>query len=317
MQTQSHGRINWRRITDWIKHRDWLLQVADTLGRGRGRLRLDDWYAPPKPPQTKPDLSGWQERTLSAVWIGHATVLLRIGGKTILTDPVFASRIGLGFGLFTAGPRRFCAPAISLTQLPPLDLILISHAHFDHLDRPTLARLSKRIPVIASTQLTDLIADLGFASITELAWGETTIVGDVRVSGVPVHHWGARTFLDRHRGYGAFLLESGSHRVLFGADTAYHQDWRRIGKVDLAIVGIGAYDPYIAAHTSPEQAWEMASQHVHARYVIPMHHATFQLSHEPMNEPIARLIRAAGDQADRIIIRRIGESFTVPTPDRE
>jgi L-ascorbate metabolism protein UlaG (beta-lactamase superfamily) len=302
--------LNWRTISDFIKHRDWPLRIADRLGRGRGRLRLDDWYAPPPRAPVTPDLAGWKTRSLSAVWIGHATVLLRIGGKTLLTDPVFSSRIGLGFGLFTAGPRRFYRPAIPLSELPSIDAILISHAHFDHLDRPTLARMSRRVPVIASTHLTDLLADMGFTSITEIAWGESTAIGDVRVTSVPVHHWGARTFLDRHRGYGAFLIESASHRVLFGADTAYHQDWRGIGNVDLAIVGIGAYEPYIAAHSSPEQAWEMATRHLNARTVLPMHHSTFKLSHEPMYEPIQRFLRAAGDQAGRIAVRRIGETFT-------
>lgn len=303
--------ISWRRITDYFKRRDWPLKVADWLGRGRGRLRLLDWLIDVPRARVKPDLSDWESNDLAACWIGHATVLLRVGGKTILTDPILSPRIGIGFGLMTVGPRRFQQPALTLHELPRLDAIVISHAHFDHLDRPTLARLSKRVPVIASTHLTDLIGDLGFRDITELAWGESVSLDEVTFTAIPVHHWGARTFLDKHRGYGGFLIESPTHRVLYGADTAYHEEWKPLAPVDLAILGIGAYDPYIAAHTSPEQAWAMA-QHVEARHVLPMHHATFRLSHEPMDEPLARLLRAAGEDADRIVVRQVGETFSVP-----
>ncbi len=117
------------------------LKIADQLGRSRGRLAvLDHLNLPPKS-RLKPDLTRWEEHDLAAAWIGHATVLLRVGGMTILTDPVFSSRVGVGLGLMTVGPRRLVAPALKLRELPPIDLILISHAHFDHLDRPTLARL--------------------------------------------------------------------------------------------------------------------------------------------------------------------------------
>jgi len=302
--------LSWRWITDFVKHRDWPLKIADRLGRGRGRLRLlDALDSAPRAP-LKPDLSSWHSHDLAAAWIGHATILLRIGGKTILTDPVFSTRIGLGFVLATAGPKRLFRPALPLHELPPLDAIVISHAHFDHLDRPTLARLPKRVPVIASTHLTDLIGDLGFRHITELAWGDSTTLGPLRFTAIPVHHWGARTFLDRHRGFGAFLIESPRRRVLYGADTAYHDNWKPFAPVDLAILGIGAYDPYIAAHTSPEQAWEMAN-HVRAKYVLPMHHSTFRLSHEPIDEPITRLLKAAGDRAADVVVREVGGVFGI------
>src|SRR5690606_18933465 len=117
------------------------------------------------------DLGSWADQSLAAVWIGHATVLLRIEGVTILTDPVFAPRVGLGLGMLTGGPKRLIAPAIKIGQLPAIDLVLLSHAHFDHLDRPTLDRLDKRTPVVTAHQTRDLVADLGFSDITELRWG--------------------------------------------------------------------------------------------------------------------------------------------------
>jgi L-ascorbate metabolism protein UlaG (beta-lactamase superfamily) len=284
--------------------------LADALGRGRGRLRLFD-HLLPRPPQSllKPDLSNWEKKDLAAAWIGHATVLLRIDGMTILTDPVLSDRIGVGLGLVTGGPRRLIAPALRLGQLPRLDLILISHAHFDHLDRPTLTRLPKNVPVITAHKTHDLVHDLGFSTVTELQWGEHVQVGPLTITAREVNHWGARTFFDLHRGYNAYLIESPKHRVLYGGDTAYHQGFRDIGGVDLAIMGIGAYDPYVAAHATPEQAWQMAAEHARADHILGMHHSTFRLSFEPTPEPLERLRQAAGKWVDRVVASQIGASW--------
>jgi len=307
--------LSWRHTTDWAKRRPLALRLADALGRGRGRLRLFDDLNPPTRPAFVPDLTNWERHDLAATWIGHATVLLRIGGMTILTDPVFSTRVGICMGLMTLGPRRLVAPSISISKLPKLDLILISHAHFDHLDRPSLVRLSKKTPVITAHRTHDLVHDLGFKNVTELQWGESLRVGDVNVTARKVSHWGARTFYDHHRGFNAYLLESSKHRVLYGGDTAYHEGFRDLrtdgGKgVDLAILGIGAYDPYIAAHATPEQAWQMAD-HCMADHVLPMHHSTFKLSHEPTNEPLERLMTAAGRLVDRVVVAsKMGKIWT-------
>ena len=302
--------FTWRQYTDWAKKRPLTLRLADALGRGRGRLRLFDDINPPARSAFVPDLRNWEHHDLAAAWIGHATVLLRIGGMTVLTDPVLSSRVGIGMGLMTFGPRRKVAPALSLRQLPKLDLILISHAHFDHLDRPTLSRLPKNVPVITARGTHDLIHDLGFRTVTELQWGESVRLGELNVTARQVRHWGARTFYDHHRGFNAYLMESAKRRVLYGGDTAFHDGFRDINGVDLAILGIGAYDPYIAAHATPEQAWAMAD-HCKADHVLPMHHSTFKLSHEPMHEPIERLLEAAGRLVDRVVIRQIGASWAL------
>ena len=286
------------------------LRLADRLGRSRGRLRLLDRLSLPAPAPHRPDLANWEKHELAAAWIGHATVLLRLGGMTILTDPVFSSRVGVGLGLVTGGPRRFFAPALTPRELPRIDLVLISHAHFDHLDRPSLVRLSKSTPIITAHHTLDLIRDLGFRRVTELQWGERVDVGEITVTAVKVNHWGARTFYDRHRGFNAYLLESGRRRILYGGDTAYHEGFRSLKKVDLAVMGIGAYNPYIAAHATPEQAWRMAD-HVRADFVIPMHHSTFRLSAEPMDEPMERMLLAAGRDEQRVIIREIGMNWAL------
>ncbi|HEY7091326.1 MAG TPA: MBL fold metallo-hydrolase [Tepidisphaeraceae bacterium] len=300
--------MTWRDYADWAKKRPLTLKLADRLGRGKGRLRWFDRIDPPPAAPGTPDLSRWNEQELAAAWIGHATVLLRVGDLTILTDPVMSNRIGVGLGLMTGGPRRFVAPALSIRKLPPIDLILVSHAHFDHLDRPTLMRLPKHVPVITASRTSDLIRDLGFETVTELRWGESIDVSSIVVTAQQVQHWGARTFYDRYRGFNAYLIEAGRRRILYGGDTAYHELFRSIGNVDLAIFGISAYNPYIQAHATPEQAWQMAD-HVRADFVLPMHHSTFRLSYEPMQEPMERMLAAAGNDEKRIIIRQVGDMW--------
>jgi L-ascorbate metabolism protein UlaG (beta-lactamase superfamily) len=303
------ARRTWRNIADWAKHKPLALRAADWLGRGRGRFRVLDRIAKPQAAK-KPDLSRWNGHELAAVWIGHATILLRVGGLTILTDPVLSNRIGVGLGIMTGGPRRFIGPALKLRELPALDLILVSHAHFDHLDRPTLARLPRDVPVVTARDTSDLIRDLGFANVTEMGWGEKLGISSMQLTAQKVVHWGARTFYDHHRGFNAYLIEAGNRRVLYGGDTAYHDHFRGVGKVDLAILGIGAYNPFIKAHASPDQAWEMVD-HLRADWMLPMHHSTFRLSHEPMDEPMERLFAAAGKGADRIVARTPGDQWQV------
>lgn len=308
---QERPGAHWKLVADWAKTRPWALAAADRLGRSRGRLAVIDRLSPPPPSPLRPDLRHWHSHDLAAIWIGHATILLRIGGQTILTDPVFATRVGLGLGLMTAGPRRRYAPAIDLHRLPGIDLILLSHAHFDHLDRPTLSRLSKKIPVVAAPHTQDLVRDLGYSRVTELKWKESVEAGGLRITAEPVRHWGARTFQDHHRGYSAYLIESlnGSRRrVFFGGDSAYHDHWHDLAPVDLAIIGIGGYQPHIAGHASPEQAWEMVER-LKPAAVLPMHHSTFKLSHEPWAEPIARLLRCA--DPNRIVVRDVGGSWSL------
>ena len=300
----------WKNVADWAKGRPAMLRVADHLGRGKGRLRLFDHVNRPPPSPHRPDLTDWTNHQLAAAWLGHATVLLRLGGKTIVTDPVLSHRVGLGLGLMTGGPRRLVSPALTRRQLPPLGLILLSHAHFDHLDRPTLARLDKSVPVVVARHTADLVSDLGFTHVTELAWGESTVAAGLTVTAFPVKHWGARTFYDRHRGYNAYRLDApDGRRVLYGGDTAYHDGFAAVGLVDLAILGIGAYDPYEAAHATPEQALAMADQ-CGARHILPMHHSTFRLSYEPTHDPIRRLL-AAIDDPGRVVIREVGQQWAI------
>lgn len=298
----------WRAVADFAKRRTWAMRIADRLGRGKGRFRWRDGFRSGLARPRRPDLSGWASRDLAAVAVGHATVLLRVAGQTVLTDPVFAHRIGLGGVLFTMGPRRQIAPAISIRDLPPIDVVLLTHAHFDHLDRPTLARLPKRASVVTAKATGDLVADLGYRDVRELDRGETTRVGDLSITAVACRHWSPRVFHDDYRGYNAYVLEGRGRRVLFAGDTAMYDGFAACAPVDLAIFGIGAYDPFIHAHATPEQAYQMAGD-AQARWVMPMHYGVFKLSHEPMDEPIRRFRAAEREAGPQIVAAEVGGQF--------
>lgn len=266
------------------------------------------------PAPSTPRWREWGDRGLYAAWLGHSTVLLKLDGFTILTDPVFSDRCGVRVGLSTLGPKRRVAPALSLANLPPIDLILLSHAHFDHFDRPSLRRLENRgTRVVTARRTRDLLRTRRYAGVTELGWDEVTRFGPFTVRALEVNHWGARVQTDTWRGYNGYVVEAGSRRLLFAGDTALTSGFRRVrqlGPVDLAIMPIGAYDPWIHYHCNPEQAWQMANE-AGAGFVLPVHHQTFQLSREPIHEPINRLLAAAGNHADRVAARQIGDEFSL------
>lgn len=261
----------------------------------------------------RPEPQSWTDDRLTAAWLGHATVLLNFFGTWIVTDPALESRVGIGRGLAKLGPRRLVRPALRARELPPLDLVLLSHAHMDHTDLGTLRAIRREVPVIVQEGNRDLVRQ--FRRVEELAWGESTEADGVTVESVEVRHWGARMVTDRHRGYGGYLLSKADRAVLFAGDTAYTDAFARIGervKVDLAILPIGAYDPWIANHASPEQAWRMFKQ-AGAEYLLPVHHSTFRLSREPAAEPMQRLLAAAGAEQWRVVVREIGLTWALPS----
>lgn len=304
----AHDPVLWRAVVDWAKRRQWPLTLADRLGRGRGRLRpLHGWGR--LPAAKVPDLSRFTDADLAACWLGHATMLYRLGGRTILVDPVFSNRVGLDLGPFALGPRRQQAPALRLSQLPRIDLLLITHAHFDHLDRPTLHRLPKNCEVVTAPGVGDLLDDLGFRHVHELPADSRLSVGNLEVTALATQHWGPRVFFDTHRGYVAFTLAAaGRRRILHTGDTADTRAFDGTGPYDLGAFGIGAYDPYVAAHATPEQAWRMAVD-AGCRHLAAYHHTTFQLSREPLDEPLRRLLAVADPQ--RVVIREVGDVWEV------
>lgn len=247
---------------------------------------------------------------LHAAWLGHASVLLRINGAWVLTDPVFSRRIGVNLGPLTLGVARR-APLPVIESLPPIDLILVSHAHFDHLDRPTLARLANPRTTVVTAANTRSLIPAGFGAVHELPWRGRLNLPMMSLSALEPAHWGARTVWDRHRGYNAYVLEAPRSRVLFAGDTAITPAFRTVNGTDLSIFGIGAYDPWITKHASPEQVWTMHGE-AGGRFLLPMHHSTFELSDEPFEEPMQRLLAAAGDQSHRIVGRELGSFWSMP-----
>jgi L-ascorbate metabolism protein UlaG (beta-lactamase superfamily) len=172
--------------------------------------------------------------------------------------------------------------------------------------------------VITAPRTRDLLRWTHFRDITELRWGEMREIvspnGSVTVKAIRVKHWGARMQRDDYRGYNGYILERNDRRILFAGDTAFTNSFgelRRGGPIDLAIMSIGAYNPWIRSHCNPEQAVQMATD-AGAQFIMPVHHQTFRLSFEPLREPIERFKTALQNQPERIALSEIGETFVLP-----
>lgn len=272
---------------------------------------------------------------MSDVWItplGHASVLLEVGAARILLDPVLNERIGVRIGRWTVGRKRLQPPARTLQELAHVDAVALSHSHMDHTDLHTLSQLPTTAVAIVQRNNADLVRR--FSDTRELDWGESTSVvctggEEVRFTSVRVRHWGARMVIDRQRGWGGYLIElphlasqaepERPVSIFFAGDTAFTDSLRDLRKlrdgygVDLAIMPIGAYRPWIWNHCTPEQAWTMAMEHLGAHALMPIHFDTFRLSAEPRNEPLLRLLRVAkrANLLGRVVGSGLGDRVAV------
>jgi L-ascorbate metabolism protein UlaG (beta-lactamase superfamily) len=249
---------------------------------------------------------------MGVTFIGHSSFFLQIGEQNILIDPNFAR------WLFVL--KRLRRPGLKVRDLPLVDLVLVTHAHFDHLHRPSLraiVRHNARLRGIAPTivvphHVLDLVSDLGFDRVVELDWWNTYRHQELTVTHVPSRHWGARVIEDSHRGYGGYVLRENKHSLYHAGDTAYFPGFREIGRrlaPELALLPIGAYNPpsFRNVHTSPGDATR-AFLDLNSRWMVPMHYGTFRLSHEPMDEPLQLLekeVKAAGIE-DRVFVLEEG-----------
>lgn len=245
------------------------------------------------------------EPQIGVTWIGHASFLIQTHGHNLLIDPNWARWMKV--------IKRIKHPGIHLHDLPQIDLVLVTHAHFDHLDRKTLREVADRQPIVVPFEVGNLVHDLGFHSVHELNYWETHKHGPLSITLTPCHHWGARVLHDSHRGFGGFVIEAGGRSIFHCGDTAYFDGFKEIGrrkKIDIALLPIGAYDPPSGreVHMNPEEAVK-AFIDLGAEVLVPMHYGTFRLSYEPLDEPPARLLACATAHGieDRVCVMTEGQ----------
>ena len=255
---------------------------------------------------------------IGVTFIGHASFLLRVGRLTVLTDPVFALRAS---PTQAAGPRRVRAPGIAFKALPQIDLVLLSHNHYDHLDLAALRALRRRfagLPIVTGLGNAAYFAARGIAGVVELDWWQSHQFGAAEITATPARHFAARTLRDRNRTlWCGFVLKVSGRSIYFAGDTGYTKYFReigmRLGAPDLALLPIGAYAPRWmmgSVHMNPAEAVQ-AMQDVGARQAVGMHFGMFQLTAEPIDEPpreLARALEAAGEPAGRFVTLDVGET---------
>lgn len=252
----------------------------------------------------------------SITWLGHSTFLIRLAGTTILTDP-YLGRVAGPAGL---GPERYVAPGIPLDKLPPIDVIVVSHNHYDHLDASTVEDLpgKERIDVVVPLKLGTFFRSRGYGRVHEKDWYESITLGPVEIEMLPAVHFSSRTPFDRNATlWAGYALRTSQWKLFHSGDTAYgpvfKEIGRRAGPFDIAMVAIGAYAPrriMRSAHVTPEEAVRLIDD-IGARTAIGMHWGTVVLTDEPAFEPPDRFraaARSAGWREDRARIFRIGET---------
>jgi L-ascorbate metabolism protein UlaG (beta-lactamase superfamily) len=287
-----------------------------------------------KPDKAKyrPNWRQWSNDELTMAWLGHSMVLINFYGTWILTDPAFSERVGISvLGLLTVGPRRMVTCPLEPNELPPIDLLLISHAHMDHTDIPSLKKLRNARHAIVAFNTMGVYKEVKLRDVRHLDWGDTINypdLGDLRVEALEVKHAGWRMPWDPCRSrnepngfsYNGYLLEKKNalgetHSLVFAGDTGYTPAFKALGdrfrnegrEIDIALMPIGAYNPWIEARCNPEQAWRM-TQEMNARKILPIHWNTYMQSSEARFEPIEWL-RSAVENDDDIVLSEHGDTW--------
>ncbi|HHY85433.1 MAG TPA: MBL fold metallo-hydrolase [Verrucomicrobia bacterium] len=242
--------------------------------------------------QRRPDFPKLNPGQVAITWIGHASFLIQFTDLNVLVDPNFAN------WLFLLKRIKHCG--LKIEDLPPIDLVLLTHAHFDHFHKPSVRRLPHPKIGVMPWGMGDLALDLGFDRIIELEWWESFAHKDWKVTLTPSKHWGARTLRDVHRGYGGFILEHQGRRIYHAGDSAYFHGFQQIGRrlpPEIALLPIGAYHPesFRRVHMGPDQAIK-AFDALRARYLVPMHYGSFRLAFEDIDEPPRWLLQLAAEK---------------------
>jgi L-ascorbate metabolism protein UlaG (beta-lactamase superfamily) len=253
---------------------------------------------------TRPQFPKIQPGQICITWIGHASFLIQTHEINVLIDPNWA--------MWLKVIKRLKQPGFEIHHLPSIDFVLVTHAHFDHLDRRTLRRVAADQPIVVPIGVGNLVQDLGFHIVHELDYWQTVKLGPLEVSLTPCYHWGARFLADLHRGFGGFLIKTEGRSIFHCGDSAYFPGFREIGEhydIDIALLPIGAYEAPTGreVHMNPEEAVKAFSE-LGARTLVPMHYGTFRLGFEPLHEPPERLLTCARAHgiADKVLVMTEG-----------
>lgn len=250
-------------------------------------------------------------------WLGHSTFLIKINGITILTDPFLTDHASPIKGL---GPKRFTPPGLSIEQLPPIDILLVSHDHYDHCDAKTITRLANKakIHVVVPLRLGKLFKKFGYRYIHELGWYDSWLHEGITIHGLPAYHYSRRNIFTHNISlWASYLIEHNNKKIYFSGDTAYGSVFTSLGEtygpIDYALISIGSYHPpelMLASHLSPSQAVQVGCD-LRAKTLVAMHWGTLVLSDEPPLEPPI-LFHQAGEianyAADNLWILNVGET---------
>ena len=292
-QTRKSTQVELRPRPDWHRRN----YLAEVLIPSLFVKRAGD-YTPPVFPKIQPGQIG-------ITWIGHASFLIQTHDTNILIDPNWAKWLKV--------IKRLKKPGFEIQHLPQIDAVLVTHAHFDHLDRRTLRKIAADQPIVVPIGVGNLVHDLGFHIVHELDYWESVGLGPVNVSLTPCYHWGARFLADLHRGFGGFAITVSDRTIFHCGDSAFFPGFREIGerhKIDIALLPIGAYDAPTGreVHMNPEEAIRTFIE-LRAKTLVPMHYGTFRLGYEPMDEPLERLLKSARDQGvkDKVLVMTEGK----------
>lgn len=298
----------------WTKHENKVGLLPKEGWRKRnlqflGDVLIPSLLAPRKPGHEVDPVPNTARHEIGITWLGHAGFLIQQEGLNILVDPNWA--------LWHGPVKRLRHPSLYAHDLPDIDLVLITHAHFDHLHLPSLRRIANQQPVIVPRGVGDILKRCDFASVTELDTWQSVVFRDVRITLTPARHWGARMIHDTHRHFGGYLIESTERAVFHCGDSALFDGFKEIGQranIDVALMPIGAYEAPSGrpVHMNPEEALD-AFEMLNSGIMVPMHHDTFPLGGEPLHEPVQRLQRAAHhrDLNDRVKVMLEGETLVL------
>jgi L-ascorbate metabolism protein UlaG (beta-lactamase superfamily) len=308
-QAQNKRSVFGRRLKEVDENRIGLLPTEGWRRRNLQFLNdvlLPTLLAPRKPGRIVEGVPVAAGEEIGVTWLGHAGFFAQMAGVNLVVDPNWA--------LWHGPVKRLHHPSLWPSDLPHIDLVLITHAHFDHLHLPSLRRIARGQPVIVPKGVGAIVKRCGFGQITELDTWDRVRYRDLRITLTPARHWGARMIHDTHRGFGGYLIESRERSLFHCGDSSMFDGFQEIGqraRVDIALMPIGAYlaPSGRPVHMNPEEALD-AFEMLGAKNMVPMHHNTFPLGGEPLHEPEEWLARSSGKRSlnEKVRILHEGES---------